>query len=425
MQKAFKNRWVKTGAQAVALTALILGLVSFVGANKTVAVTVDGQTQSVQAYGATVADLLDAASIPVGEGDKVSPALDTAVDDGASITVNHNKTVDVSIDGVDRVVHTTGLTVADVLDQLDVGDSADVSTGPQLELAALSSPLEISTEKTLVLTADGKTRTLTTTGATVGQALQDAGIAVGSDDHLSVARNAEVKDGHEVVLVRVETTTDTVTRAIDHDVEQTKDKDLAEGKTRTLKQGHDGERTLTYSVTTHDGREVTRELVDSKVTTRPVDTEVAVGTRQPVKKEAAKEAARKHSATKESTQKEPTQKEPTQKESTQKDSTREAARKEPKASTGGGTSASAGGVSSTWRALAKCESGGNWAINTGNGYYGGLQFSQGSWLGAGGGKYAAYPHQASPAEQVAVAEKLRASGGWGHWPACSSKLGLR
>ncbi|WP_372696890.1 transglycosylase family protein [Arthrobacter sp. JSM 101049] len=383
MQKAFKNRWVKTGAQAVALTALILGLVSFVGANKTVAVTVDGQTQSVQAYGNTVADMLASASIPVGAGDKVSPSLDAAVDDGAAITVNRNKSVDVSIDGVDRVVHTTGLTVADVLDQLDVGDSADVSTGPQLELAALSSPLEISTEKTLALTADGKTRKLTTTEATVGQALKDAGITVGKDDHLSVDPDTEVKDGHEVILVRVETTTETVTEAIDHDVEKTKDNDLAVGKTKTLEQGHDGERTLTYTVTTHDGREFSRKLLDSKVTTQPVDTEVAVGTKKPEKKEPAK------------------------------------------ASTGGGTTASAGGVSSAWRALAQCESGGNWSINTGNGYYGGLQFSRSSWLGAGGGKYAAYPHQASPAEQVAVAEKLRASGGWGHWPACSSKLGLR
>ena len=67
-----------------------------------------------------------------------------------------------------------------------------------------------------------------------------------------------------------------------------------------------------------------------------------------------------------------------------------------------------GSVSATWKALAKCESGGNWSINSGNGYYGGLQFSASSWAGAGGTKYAALPHQATPAEQVATAEKLRA-----------------
>jgi resuscitation-promoting factor RpfB len=77
---------------------------------------------------------------------------------------------------------------------------------------------------------------------------------------------------------------------------------------------------------------------------------------------------------------------------------------------------------STWDRLAACESGGNWQINTGNGYYGGLQFSLSSWRGVGG---QGYPHQASKAEQIRRAEMLRASGGWGHWPACSAKLGLR
>lgn len=76
---------------------------------------------------------------------------------------------------------------------------------------------------------------------------------------------------------------------------------------------------------------------------------------------------------------------------------------------------------SVWDQLAACESGGNWAINTGNGYYGGLQFSLSSWRGVGG---SGYPHQASKAEQIKRAEILRSSGGWGHWPACAAKLGL-
>ena len=62
------------------------------------------------------------------------------------------------------------------------------------------------------------------------------------------------------------------------------------------------------------------------------------------------------------------------------------------------------------------------AINTGNGYYGGLQFSLSSWQAVGG---VGYPHEASRETQIAMGERLRASGGWGHWPACSRKLGLR
>lgn len=77
---------------------------------------------------------------------------------------------------------------------------------------------------------------------------------------------------------------------------------------------------------------------------------------------------------------------------------------------------------SVWDRLAQCESGGNWQINTGNGYYGGLQFSAGTWRAFGG---KGLPHQASRGQQIAVAERTLAAQGWGAWPACSRKLGLR
>lgn len=75
-----------------------------------------------------------------------------------------------------------------------------------------------------------------------------------------------------------------------------------------------------------------------------------------------------------------------------------------------------------WDQVAKCESGGNWAINTGNGYYGGLQFSLSTWRAYGG---PGYPHQQSRETQIAIAEKVRAAtGGYGSWPHCSQSLGL-
>lgn len=77
---------------------------------------------------------------------------------------------------------------------------------------------------------------------------------------------------------------------------------------------------------------------------------------------------------------------------------------------------------STWDALAECESSGNWDINTGNGYSGGLQFSPSTWR-AYGGEGAA--HEASRDEQIAVAERVLDGQGWGAWPACSRELGLR
>ena len=92
---------------------------------------------------------------------------------------------------------------------------------------------------------------------------------------------------------------------------------------------------------------------------------------------------------------------------------------------GVGITASAGAANaapaSTWDALAQCESGGNWGINTGNGFSGGLQFTPSTWAGFGG---QGAPQDASRAEQIAVAERVLAGQGWGAWPACSAKLGL-
>jgi LysM repeat protein len=80
---------------------------------------------------------------------------------------------------------------------------------------------------------------------------------------------------------------------------------------------------------------------------------------------------------------------------------------------------------SVWDRLAACESGGNWSINTGNGYYGGLQFTQSTWNAYGGQTYAARADLASRSEQIAVATKVQASQGWGAWPVCSYKAGAR
>ncbi|GJF27802.1 transglycosylase [Kitasatospora sp. NE20-6] len=86
-------------------------------------------------------------------------------------------------------------------------------------------------------------------------------------------------------------------------------------------------------------------------------------------------------------------------------------------------SASAASVS-TWDAVAQCESGGNWAINTGNGFYGGLQFTNSTWAAFGGTAYASQANLATKAQQISVAEKVLASQGPGAWPVCSVKAGL-
>ncbi len=81
-------------------------------------------------------------------------------------------------------------------------------------------------------------------------------------------------------------------------------------------------------------------------------------------------------------------------------------------------------ASTVWDAVAQCESGGNWSINTGNGYYGGLQFSASTWKAFGGHQYASNAHLATKAQQIAIAQKTLAVQGPGAWPTCSKKAGL-
>ncbi|MFJ8822257.1 transglycosylase family protein [Streptomyces sp. NPDC102467] len=88
--------------------------------------------------------------------------------------------------------------------------------------------------------------------------------------------------------------------------------------------------------------------------------------------------------------------------------------------TGGSAHAADSGV---WDRIARCESGGNWHINTGNGYYGGLQFSAGTWRAYGGGSYASTADRASKGQQIAVAAKVLRAQGWGAWPVCSGRAG--
>ncbi len=79
----------------------------------------------------------------------------------------------------------------------------------------------------------------------------------------------------------------------------------------------------------------------------------------------------------------------------------------------------------TWNRMAHCESTSRWHVNTGNGYYGGLQISPRTWRAFGGKRFAQMPHRATKGEQIRVAERIKRGQGWGAWPHCSRALGLR
>jgi resuscitation-promoting factor RpfB len=366
-----RHRWAKIAAQVVVLTALILGVVAFVGNNKSVTLTVDGQASSVSTFGKTVQDVLDEAHVDVDPLDKLTPEASDGIKDGTSIEVVTAKPVTVRLDGDKTTVQSTSATVRDLLDELGVDEESALDVPLSAELATVSN-VTITTPKTVAITVDGKTKKKISTAATVGELLEEQEIELGKDDKLSKPKKKAVTEDLKLRIVRVDKSQKVkVVEAIPFSTKTTEDSSMYADQQKVSQAGEAGSRTKVYAIVLEDGVETERELASDKVTSKPVTRKVVVGTKE---------------------------------------------RPQPKA-----VSTNVGG---TWQALAQCESGGNWAINSGNGYYGGLQFSQSSWLGAGGGKYAPYPHMASASEQIAVAETLRSSGGWGHWPACSAKLGL-
>ncbi|MDI3330374.1 MAG: transglycosylase family protein [Micrococcus sp.] len=280
-------------------------------------------------------------------------------------------------------------------------DGADGRDSGSLGSAVLdlerASQVEVTLPKAVTVKSGAFKRAFATDATTVEDALRQGRVAFDGNDRLSPAGDAPVTTGMTVTVQRVDTAKDATSKALPFKTVRVEDEDLARGKTRVLTEGRTGKQVTTWTVTTVDGKETGRKAAGTETVREPVDRRIAVGTKAPAPKAAPKQARAETAASPAPSSSAPASK-PSQ------------------------ASAPASGA---WQALAQCESGGNWSINTGNGYYGGLQFSASSWAGAGGTRYAPLPHQATPAEQIATAEVLRANGGWGHWPACSAKLGLR
>ena len=196
-------------------------------------------------------------------------------------------------------------------------------------------------------------------------------------------------------------TTETVEAADPHGSVQQESSDLSEGETKVATAGVDGVVRTTYEVTTVGGKEVSRTPVAQVVVTQKVDEVVLVGTGAAKKQESKPEQSQGQGQT-----------------------------QAPSESSGGSDGSASGGSAGTndgpvgddvWAKLAQCESGGNPATNTGNGFYGMYQFTLETWQSLGG---TGYPHEADAATQTEMAKKLQAKAGWGQWPGCSDKLGL-
>ncbi|UZX02384.1 DUF348 domain-containing protein [Arthrobacter sp. CDRTa11] len=368
-----KLSFLKVGTQLVVLCALVLGLVAFVGNNKTITLNVDGKVTSVQTFGGTVGQVVKSAKLDLKPADRVSPSLDATVDNGTVINVNMAKAVKVSLDGAEKTVNTTAQDVGGLVTELGVASASSVSVPKDAQLSVDGSFVSITTPKTVSIVADGNVSTATTTAATVAQVLEDAGLTLGVNDRTSQPGNAHVVNNMVVKVSRVDTgKTDATTEPVPFETLTSESAELFKGDKEVTQAGAAGKVDKTFKLVLVDGREASRTLVSETVSLQPVTEKVTVGTKpKPV---AAAPAA-----------------------------------------TNTGAAAPAMMNEAMWDKIAQCESGGNWSINSGNGYYGGLQFSIPTWLANGGGTYGPNASVATKAQQIDIANRLFAKNGLRDW----------
>ena len=211
-------------------------------------------------------------------------------------------------------------------------------------------------------------------------------------------------------------TTETVDATDPHGSVQQESGDLSEGETKVATAGVDGVVRTTYEVTTVGGKEVSRTPVAQVVVTQKVDEVVLVGTGAAKKQESKPEQSQSQGQGQSQGQSQ------SQGQAPAPSASSESAGGSGGSASGGSAGGNDGPVGDdVWAKLAQCESGGNPATNTGNGFYGMYQFTLETWQSLGG---TGYPHEADAATQTAMAKKLQAQAGWGQWPGCADKLGL-
>jgi uncharacterized protein YabE (DUF348 family) len=338
---------------------------------KTVTLSVDGTAMTVTTMKSRVIDIIGENGFSVSERDDLYPAAGERVPNAANIVLRRSRPLQISLDGQNtKQVWTTASTVDEALAQLSMTDTAPAaaSRGSRVPLAGMALP--VVSAKTIELDDAGVVRNVHLAAARVGDLLAGIGAPLLQSDAVTPGAAAPVIDGMHVQVIRnrIEKITERVPlippkRRIE-DPAMNKDREVVEDP------GSPGTQDVTFSVSMVNGVETGRLPVASHVIAPAREAVVRIGTKP-------------------------------------------------------GTDIPEVSNGEIWDAISRCEAGGNWAINSGNGYYGGVQFDQSTWERNGGARFAPRADMATREEQIAVAEVTRARQGWGAWPVCSGRAGAR
>ncbi|HEY6649186.1 MAG TPA: transglycosylase family protein [Mycobacterium sp.] len=342
-----------------------------VAAHKTVKLAVDGAQMTVATMKSRVIDVVKENGFDVGDRDDLYPAANEQVHQSDSIVLRRSRPLQISLDGENsRQVWTTASTVDEALAQLKMTDKAPAaaSRGSRVPLAGMSLP--VVSAKTVQLNDAGVPRTIHLAAPNVAGLLDAAGVPLKQNDNVVPPAWSPVVDNMQIQVTRIRI--DKVTQRLPLPPNNQQIPDVTMNMSRQVVDdpGAPGTQDVTFAVSTVNGVETGRLPVANVVITPARDGVLRIGAKP-------------------------------------------------------GTEVPPVTNGAVWDSLSKCEAGGNWAINTGNGFYGGVQFDQNTWERQGGLRYAPRADLATREEQIAIAEVTRARQGWGAWPVCSGRIGAR
>lgn len=242
-------------------------------------------------------------------------------------------------------------------------ENAKLSVDPSKQIPLGGMSMDVKTAKTVTISDGGNApKQLTTYAVTIQELLKSLNISLGADDNVAPASDTKLASGAQITVSRNGVTVVQENQDIQPTTQIVNDPTLDEGVTQVMDPGTVGKQNVTYRVTMHNGKQTDKQQIGVQVIT-------------PMKPKIVKN----------------------------------------------GTKALPG--DEIWDRIAVCESSSNWHANTGNGYYGGLQFNNPTWLSNGGGQYAPRADLATREQQIAIANRVRAARGLQPWQ-CAGELGL-
>lgn len=358
---------VKTRAvQGTVLLGLVGAAGAYVGFEKTVHLTVDGQERTIHTFDGKVADVLKAQGIATDGHDQVAPAPGDSLVDGEQISVRYGRQLDVNVDGKDQQIWSTATTVDEALGDLGLhGSNPYLSVNRDQAIGRQGLSFDVRTQRHVNILVDGRSIPLDTTAQTVAQALAQANVKLAGQDSATPDPATFPTQGENITVERVTGTQETKQVAIAYSTTEQSDPSSYVGSRTTLTQGVPGVQEVVYAYLTVNGVKQAPKIVSKTVTKQPVNAVVKVGSK-PVPNTVA------------------------------------------------------GADNLNWAAVAQCESGGNPKSVGGGGLYFGLyQFSVSTWAAMGG---SGLPSNATPAEQTYRAKLLYVRSGAGQWPVCGRNL---